>query len=94
MEFGLDKRDKCGMMKFNNMKLFVTVNIEDWSLRNIVSSETCKFNTRSLVQYLDTLRSSYTEFQEATILVVKTHLTPNQPTREPSIGFSPLMFFK
>ena len=45
MEFGLDKRDKCGMMKFNNMKLFVTVNIEGWSLRN-VSSETCKFNTR------------------------------------------------
>lgn len=50
MEFGLDKRDKCGMMKkFNNMKLFVTVNIEGWSLRNVVSSEACMLNTRSSV---------------------------------------------
>lgn len=50
MEFGLDKRDKWGMMKkFNNVKLFVTVHIEGWSLRNGVSSETCKFNTKSPV---------------------------------------------
>lgn len=50
MEFGLDKRDKCGMMrKFNNMQLFVTVHIEGWSLRNVVSPEMCKFNTRSPV---------------------------------------------
>lgn len=31
------------MMKFNKMKLFVTVNIEGRSLRNVVSSEMYKF---------------------------------------------------
>ena len=50
MEFGLDKRDKCGMMNnFNNVKLFLTVHIEGWSLRNGVSSKAGKFNTKSPV---------------------------------------------
>lgn len=48
VEFGLDKKDKCGMIKkFNNMKQFVTLNREGLNLRNVVSSEVYKFNTRS-----------------------------------------------
>lgn len=92
MEFGLDKRDKCGMMKFNNMKLFVTVNIEGWSLRNVVSSETCKFNTRIPFNTL-VFQEAVTQFQGATTLVVKTQ-SIKEPSTVPAIGCPPLMFIK